>query len=506
MYGNTAIVMKAVGKTIPQAFWDKAVDKYKGPFGMSVVDGKELKLLPLDKELMVEESLNELQEAYKDSSLIFFMADYEEGFQQDSVQPFTVLTDSKGEPILSVFLKGAFNQFVKAEGSHSPAFYAVNEFIIEELKDYFNSKCKNSINNLMQMLREDKRLRTKMEGTLSPEGFMVFMANTSEIIKLSQNMELNTFGFGWSTDTCGYAEDPAEEEVPEVLTKASILDRIKGTVQPAAKPPAVEVEAAPTTVPDTKEEQEEAEFEEVEVKVPDRQMSKNEKKDFWYAQIGFLPPDYLKVKSFIVKRYPTTGELIGENTQKLVKGKVYNNFREAMSAAAVSRSGTKNTTPHHIPTPATATAVKAPDVPAKAADTTVELSSSISTLTDRDRKAIAEQFMDGAIVKRSLDVHSQQIMDPAKMLTEMGRIKTFTEEFGIKLEDVFKWADRETLKALGRVNLDGLTLLAFQLMSTHPQFKNYIAQSRASLVKEETPKASVPATTANVTGKRKLSM
>lgn len=511
MYNGAIIAMKAKNQTIPNAFWDKVLPEYGKVLGVSVVDGKSLLALPnIPKDKITRDALNGLQEKFKSASILFFMGDFEDGFQTDSVQPFTVLSDKDGNPILSVFTEASFNNYKQEKGTHSPAFYAFNEFIIEEIKDAFE-KCKGDLDALMSMLREDKRLRTKMQGALSPSGTMVFMANTSEIVKIHTGAgEPENFSFGWSTESCGYREDPIEEE--EKLVKAfseekkeetkepSALDKLFGSTEKATEPPPVpqeEKKEQVETKPAQEEKPKEEEFEEIRIELPRNNMSKNEKKDFWRAELGYLPDNYLKRTAVTVKRYPKSGELIGEGDNKIVRGKIHKSFYDAAVALA-NRSGTgsggKDTAPHHIPT--TETAVKPPAVETKPAEAPVkDISGSISTISDADRKAIAKDFLDSAPVKKSLDNHANEIMDPEKMKTSLAKIKTFTEEMTIKLVDTFKW-DRDALMHLAKIKPEALVLLAHEYRTLTPEFKKYISEARKPVEK--------PAETSDTKEKPKL--
>lgn len=503
MYNGAIIAMKAKNQTIPNAFWDKVLPEYGKVLGVSVVDGKSLLALPnIPKDNITKDALNGLQEKFKTASILFFMGDFEDGFQTDSVQPFTVLSDKENNPILSVFTEASFNNYKQEKGTHSPAFYAFNEFIIEEVKDAYE-KCKGDLDALMGMIREDKRLRTKLQGALSPSGTMVFMANTSEIVKVftGEDGEPEDFSFGWATQSCGYSEDKEEEEEKlveafsgkkeEETKKPSVMDKLFGPTKASAEPPPVpqeekkeQVEAKPAEEEKVKEE----EFEEIKIDLPSRNMSKNEKKDFWRAELGFLPDNYLKRNSFTVKRYPKSGELIGEGDQKLVKGKAYKSFYDAAVAMA-NRNGVgdagKDVAPHHIPTTETAVKPPAADEPKATVAEAPDIASSISTLTDADRKAIAKEFLDGAPVKKSLDNHANEIMDPEKMKTSLAKIKTFTDEMTIKLIDTFKW-DRDALMHLAKIKPEALVLLAHEYRTLTPEFKKYISEARKPVDKPVT--------------------
>jgi hypothetical protein len=92
-------------------------------------------------------------------------------------------------------------------------------------------------------------------------------------------------------------------------------------------------------------------------------------------------------------------------------------------------------------------------------------------------------------VKKSLDNHANEIMDPEKMKTELAKYKTFTEEMSIKLTDTFKW-NKDALKHLAKVNLDGFILLFLENQMANPAFKKYLAETRKPVDKPaEAPSA-----------------
>lgn len=509
MYKDSVIVFKNKGQIVPEDFWDKALPMYGKAASVALIE-KDLIVFPFEEGEINLENMQGLCEAHKDKALMFFMADYETGFQKDSLQPFVLISNKDNKPVLTVTMQGAFNQYEQPKGSHSNSFYAAQEFLIPELLDYYEGKCNNKIDSLMQLIREDKRLRTKLEGLLSPSGILCFLANTGETVTIQNNRNVANFDFGWSTNSCGYARK--QEEPPKVEDKKQgILDRIKsaaGISKPAASTPPVptpkeeEVKGAPGASPTEEEKPVEREHITREVKLPDRAMAKNEKKDFWRGQLGFLPPDYLKVKTFQVRYYKDKGVAVGENGQELIKGKskFLDKLRnEFMGSTSSTDTSGKDVSPHHISAPET----KAPSATevaaatgAATAETSYPSSGTISVLSDLQRENFQTDFIEAGHLKKTLDQHSQLITNPEKLKTELGKIKNFTDETGWTLEQVFAM-NRDAMVKMAEASPEHLALLCLQLMQMTPEFKQYVAKIQAPtpvVKKEETAetKPSVP--------------
>lgn len=507
MYKDSVIVFKNKGQIVPEDFWNRALPLYGKAASVALIE-KDLLVFPFEKEEINLENVQGLCEAHKDKALMFFLADFEDGYQKDSLQPFVLISNKDNKPVLTVTMQGTFNQYEQPKGSHSNSFYAAQEFLIPELLDYYEGKCSNKIDSLMQLLREDKRLRTKLEGLLSPSGILCFLANTGETVTIQNNRNVANFDFGWSTNSCGYAGK--QEEPPKVEDKKQgFLDRIKsatGISKASESPPPVpketpkeeEVKGAPGAPPTEEEKTTEREHVTRVVSLPDRALAKNEKKDFWRAQLGFLPPDYLKVKSFQVRYYKDKGVAVGENGQELLQGKsrfLEKLRNEFMADTAGNAAGSKDVSPHHIPAPE-AKAPSATEVAAATGAATAETaypsSGTLSVLSDLQRENFQTDFIEAGHLKKTLDQHSQLITNPEKMRTELAKIKNFTDETGWTIEQVFA-LNRDAMIKIAEASPEHLALLCLQLMQMTPEFKQYIASIQTPPKKEEAAtKPSVP--------------
>jgi hypothetical protein len=481
MYTKDIIVAKMVGKIIPDAFMEKVfTDNKISNLGFAVAtEGVVKSISTMDKDFFNTKALAAVQENFKDDAVIFNFSIYGDGFQKDCMQPFTLITNSKEEPLLVGFLSGEYPGFHQEKSTLSPANWAVNKYLMPMIQKEY-SDCGNDIKKLMDRVRTGT-LQLSIAMAQQPGGFMSLLASTGEIMMFHDRRAATNFSFGWTTDTVGYSEDEVERKEPEVKKEKSLLSLAGASPTPAPEP-VVE----PTAVPDVKpqeaapaEQQDDlTEFETVIVEVPKEvqgRANKQKGKDWFRNTFGFLPHNYQQLKEFAVRRNKTTGQIESDETSPvpITKGKILRSFAElGNSASALTPvQGTVADAPvkQEVAAAASASGAEQPT----STDIPKDLAAPRSTLDAADITAIKKDFIDAAPVKKSLDRHGQAIANPEAFKTSLSKVKSFADEMSIKMTDTYKW-DQEALAILCKTRPEAAALLMMNYRSATPEFRAYV--------------------------------
>lgn len=480
MYTKDIIVAKMVGKIIPDAFMEKVfTDNKISNLGFAVAtEGVVKSISTMDKDFFNTKALAAVQENFKDDAVIFNFSIYGDGFQKDCMQPFTLITNSKKEPLLVGFLSGEYPGFHQEKSTLSPANWAVNKYLMPMIQKEY-SDCGNDIKKLMDRVRTGT-LQLSIAMAQQPGGFMSLLASTGEIMMFHDRRAATNFSFGWTTDTVGYSEDEVERKEPEVVKEKSLLSLAGAPAKATAAPEPVEqpVEAPPVVEEPSEQKDDDTEFEEKVIKVPQEMQgrhNKNQAKKWWQKTIGYVPQNYTALKEFVVRRNKATGEVHSDeaNPVRVTRGQILRSFAElGNSASALTPvQGTVADAPVKQEV-ATTTSASGADQPTST-DIPKDLAAPRSTLDAADITAIKKDFIDAAPVKKSLDRHGQAIANPEAFKTSLSKVKSFADEMSIKMTDTYKW-DQEALAILCKTRPEAAALLMMNYRSATPEFRAYV--------------------------------
>lgn len=481
MYTKDIIVAKMVGKTIPDAFLEKVFAENKiSNLGFAVASENVIRSISTaDKDLFNPKAIAEVQSNFKDDAVIFNFSVYEDGFQKDCMQPFTLITNSKKEPLLVGFLSGEYPGFHQEKSTLSPANWATNKYLMPMIQKEY-ADCGNDIKKLMDRVRAGT-LQLSIAMAQQPGGFMSLLASTGEIMMFHDRRAATNFSFGWTTDTVGYSEDEVERKEPEVVKEKSLLSLAGPSAASIPKPVVepVEVLAIVEESP-VKQEDDLTEFETVTIEVPKEAMgraNKNRGKEWFRATFGFLPHNYQQLKEFTVRRNKTTGRIESDETSPvpISKGTILRSFAELGNSASVIAVDKGTASVPSVQPKAADTAVASASGADKPASTDIpkDLSAPSSTLDASDITAIKKDFIDSAPVKKSLDRHGQAIANPEMFKTSLSKVKSFVDEMSIKMVDTYKW-DQEALAILCKTKPEAAALLMMNYRSATPEFRAYV--------------------------------
>ena len=198
-------------------------------------------------------SIEEIQKENVGEKLFVYFGKSPTGYLPDDLQPYVVLQDNKGEPLILAFAEGDYTPFTHDDSTKSREFFFIDELVRPTIDEAFAG-------DLEALLK-------KLEGPLTRKNFMNAITGRGECLLLCANgsnpkftKNAATFGrdytWGWITNHMNMAAakeaKPAEEAKPAKGEFGS--DFGKRTKPPAAAVPPLDKKIPPpktdTAVPD----------------------------------------------------------------------------------------------------------------------------------------------------------------------------------------------------------------------------------------------------------------
>lgn len=293
------------GEIIPPTFLKKLNDENRSAFGFGVREGGSLvierfdQLSDIEKELKTQTSILDNTKKY---DRMFIYGDFPTEFDEDEVQPFVAISDSKGRPILVVGLEGDFPGRNSDEG-FSEAYVVMHEWLKPKLESMYKLLGNSTVKLVEYLKGPDFDLDFK--NVYSNRGVLAVLSLAGKPFMVGKNEIGAKFSWGEASVAYGYSEGIAETATPIAAEPSEITKTVMRKVskyadevveEPApAKPPEPEkdkpvvevpVPKAPPTLPAPEE------FEEIDWKPPQNLHGKKLKAAYRQFNSGVLPKDW----------------------------------------------------------------------------------------------------------------------------------------------------------------------------------------------------------------------
>jgi hypothetical protein len=226
------LLFKAKGSLVPEAFLEEIAKKFPSAMGFAIAAKNPQTRQPeLELAHVVEpnsaKNIGECFSIAKDNDVLAYFADFPENFTAESVQPFVVLKNSQGAPILVAALSGDVNP-VFAKGSnlgHSHDYFANEKLLVPRFAKMFTEKG-NDLSKVMAHLNEPETQETLINSLTTDNMTLAIMALNGTIHVLDNNSERHMkYPWGWVSDHLDYKEVVAQIEPENV--PLSLAQRMK---------------------------------------------------------------------------------------------------------------------------------------------------------------------------------------------------------------------------------------------------------------------------------------
>lgn len=361
MAHEAVILVRDKDKEFDKAFLELAVARYGSVVGTAFVYDGVLEAEAHDASANVDKIM-ELNASFKECAIVHFLGKFPEGFNKEDNQPFTVLADQDGNPMLVCFLEGDFSQFHQAGSARSDAYFT----FVKELQPKLKKIAQEKDGDLDEVLKELDHPVTKKDilRYMGTRGTVTFVAENGAIMSIAFNKELTEHPWGWASREIKAEEFPEKEDAPteteadkkkrETREKiAAAKARFSGTVpvvaQGASAQAAAEAKGKETGYAEALDKAKSnnksptanggdtalPRIKMVKRDIPIPKQSNNKRKKWIRARNNGVLPDNWEELKFLTIEEPVA----------------LDNLRDAMSQADRDKAAeiAKDTTPHHLP-------------------------------------------------------------------------------------------------------------------------------------------------------------
>lgn len=464
-----AIVIKKADQLVPEELFKKVLTENKSCYGAATIAEGMIGSGAVPKTGTIEE-LMKSQLENKDIPVVFFFGNFPAGFAKEDMQPYVLLRNAEQEPIVVAFLEGNFPGFEKTDSAHAAEYYVVIDELIPKFQSYFEMVGED-LDKLTKQF-EGVMIKKDMDRLIGERGVITLLAANGKISTFEDNSEGNDFSWGWASKTYGYNGAPVAVKEKEVVSETGLGSFRPGNKKVVARQgdaPAVKPVEVPKPVVETKPDAPKAPVEApktdtaipagvaITVKCPDNVHAKNAIKDYYRTRLGFVPEnwkqkpsitDVPRGKAAAIKSFadPALANAMPAAAPKADAGQPMGPVEKARTSGHVV--GSKDTGVKHI----------AEITPSKSGkDAKKEPQEAVALLSADTKKYLADSWLKGAQVVKSLDANSKEIPDPAKLQEIETKFGSFCDQNGMNLEDFFR-TDLKAWIELGEHCPDALAL------------------------------------------------
>lgn len=373
-FKGTIVVQKA-DQLVPEGLIRHLMKQYPTLVSIASVSGDKIEMDGLADDHYTYENVKEFQELFKEQDLIMYFLNGPAEFPEETVPPFIMYEKSEGHPALVLFTDGDFSNYAKAESSHSPDFFAAQNYFAPKIGKWLEGK--DNLTNVLAKLKDDDVVENIQNSFLN-RGCVIFQSITGEIVCIEKNNDKEQLSGDWGyvSNAHGWTEEEKKAEpapAPVEQPKPVAAGRFRRS---APAPQQVNTEAAndkpapksadagetkeapakvtkstvrekPATTPAVGESDGKEEDPTVKVvKDVPHNFSKKQKQEWFNQELGRLPLGYKDLKQ--VEQVIPQNKLV----EFLAMGWKHANGAKITVEKKNNRDN-KNVTPQHIPTAAT---------------------------------------------------------------------------------------------------------------------------------------------------------
>lgn len=233
------IVLQKAGQVAPEGLIKHLMKLYPSIVTIASMSGEKIEM---DGKIQYSyENVKEYQELFSDQDLIMYFGKCPPEYPEETVPPFIMYEKAEGHPSLVLFTDGDFSNYAKAESSHSPDFFAAQNYFAPKIGKWLEGK--DNLTNVLSKLKDDDVVENIQNSFLS-RGCVLFLSITGEVICIEKNNDKEQMiaDWGYVSNAHGWS---AEEAKPEpVAEPAPVAKTGRFKLGGAAKPQAVNTEAA----------------------------------------------------------------------------------------------------------------------------------------------------------------------------------------------------------------------------------------------------------------------
>jgi hypothetical protein len=460
-----AILHVKAGQVPPDGLLSRLAGEYSSCSGIAVWS-KEDGLQYLQEKSVHLETLEKTVTDFKDHALTLWLAKApSEGFLDDDLQPFLMLSTDDNQPAVVLMAEGKFEAYEQPGGTHSAEFYAVNDYIAEKLKEIWNSPfVEKDVDKFMAEIGKGIRQK-ELAMTLGGRGAICLVAANGDVRRIGRTLEQET-SWGWLSseaivlsDKAPAPKSGAEIKQQRLQLKAGAPPTPQDSKPAVSSPPPKEATVAPSTdtaiitVIDGRTAKEGYCW----IRPPEagwREMSRKNKANWYKSRAkGYCPDNFEErpaIEVMIKDRSKETLKSFEEMKDKIVDKPIADTKSIQQKGKVVAQNGAT-----------TVVDTKKKDVDThivgKETDNTKVPVAYNPIIADEVKEVISDVFMKDPAVVKALDNNSADIPHPDVTAGSEAKYPTFFQIAKVdNIERLFRIRGKEWFE-LGKFDLHALT-------------------------------------------------
>lgn len=205
------VIIKEPNGVINEEYLKQVLEDYSGCCGAASVDDNDLDVNSTRGAADLK-YLDNLQEKFLDKRMVFYFGNHPEGFPDDQMQPFTVLSDQNGDPVVITIIDGDFPGFEKSGSAYSSAYHFTQDKLTDMVEALWN-EVEGDTDELVKKMQEGP-FKEELSNQLR-RGAVVFMTYDDKVAVCQKTEAAGDFDGFWCSDKLGYSEGEDEEKKEE---------------------------------------------------------------------------------------------------------------------------------------------------------------------------------------------------------------------------------------------------------------------------------------------------
>lgn len=437
------------GQTIPQAVIDAVTKEYNSCVGGATVNDGVVEDYAVTDGVDLE-NFKTTVEQMKDDAVLFALGKYEKGFSQEDAQPFTLIKNKEGNPILVAFLDGDFSNHVKSPQNHSDAYVCCQSFLLPLVNELYSDVGEDPDKLLGEL--KTKMFEKTMRGLgIGDKNVILLLHGSGELLDFCGPAHQKfPFEGGWASAKIPFSAQTAPPDQP-----APKLNKFGKPIRSTSVPESGQPSGMTKTIQDLNNS--------TATKAPppksvvqkwgrwpatraDKNAIKNWIAKFAHdplAKYNFSERPLLRLKDDfdIEALHPKTGRKQADDyEERVVHG------MEALERIVQQKEEKKEVAPTPAPEPEK-------DAPAP----------TLPLIPVPDKERVVEAYTDAeSTLRKVIDTHAKTVLDPEEEQKKFEKIPDFAQELGMEWDEILRW-EWDAYKVLGQESNTALAKLAFSL-------------------------------------------
>src|SRR6185295_3574711 len=204
------IVVTNPGYVPADGYLEQALANNPSCVGFAVCKDGKMFINSMDKPDLA--ALKKVFTALKDVRVNMYLAKFPDGFMKDDIQPFVLIKDAEGKPVIACMLDGDWVTTASKDSSHSDEYHTA----VSVLKPMFEQLWRLTKGDIKAIIEEieGEATNNNLKNTFINRGSVHLIFNDSQVRTVVDNELEKEYDWGWTSNHYMYTEDKKEGDDP----------------------------------------------------------------------------------------------------------------------------------------------------------------------------------------------------------------------------------------------------------------------------------------------------